>query len=335
MNLLTYIKPQLLNLDFVAFTPIKKCTKCGEIKPFSKFHKNKGKRFGIKHLCKNCNKIRIAKWKKENPDKVKEQRKKYYKENPEKVKEKNKKYREENPDKVKEYMKKYREENPDKVKEYKKKYYKENPDKVKEQNKKYREENPDKIKEQRKKYYKENPDKVKEQRKKYREENPDKVKEQRKKYREENPDKVKEYMKKYREENPDKVKEQRKKYKKRKYTKDQIYRTNELIRSRIRKFFNSKGSTKNKKTLEMLGTTIENVNHHLESQFKDGMTWENQGKVWHIDHKVPLSLAKTEEEAYKLNHYTNLQPLFGKENLMKRNKLLPEHEELYKTLLNR
>ena len=224
MNLLTYIKAQPLNLDFVVFTPIKKCPKCVEIKAFLEFYKDKSRRFGISNLCKECTKIRN------------------------------------------------------------------------------------------KKYYGENLDEIKKQNKKYREENPDKVKEQRKKYREENPDKVKE---------------------KRKYTKDPIYRTAELTRSRILKIFKSKGLTKNKKTLEMLGTTFENFTFHLESQFKDGMTWENQGKVWHIDHKVPISLAKTEEEVYKLNHYTNLQPLFGEENLSKSAKLLPEHEELYKTLLSR
>jgi len=52
------------------------------------------------------------------------------------------------------------------------------------------------------------------------------------------------------------------------------------------------------------------------------MCWENYGlNGWHIDHIIPLISAKTEEEIYKLCHFTNLQPLWWYENLEKRNKI--------------
>jgi hypothetical protein len=52
------------------------------------------------------------------------------------------------------------------------------------------------------------------------------------------------------------------------------------------------------------------------------MCWDNHSLYgWHIDHKIPLSSAKTEEEAYQLCHYTNLQPLWAEDNLKKSNKL--------------
>jgi hypothetical protein len=54
----------------------------------------------------------------------------------------------------------------------------------------------------------------------------------------------------------------------------------------------------------------------LEKQFVVGMSWDNRNK-WHIDHIIPLSSAKTEEEIYKLAHYTNLQPLWAEDNLSK------------------
>ena len=61
----------------------------------------------------------------------------------------------------------------------------------------------------------------------------------------------------------------------------------------------------------------------MESQFTDGMTWDNWGKYgWHVDHKVPLSSAKTPDELIKLCHYTNLQPLWAKDNLSKGAKII-------------
>ena len=46
------------------------------------------------------------------------------------------------------------------------------------------------------------------------------------------------------------------------------------------------------------------------------MNWENRG-LWHIDHIIPLATAKTEDEIIRLNHYTNLQPLWAIDNLKK------------------
>jgi 5-methylcytosine-specific restriction endonuclease McrA len=57
----------------------------------------------------------------------------------------------------------------------------------------------------------------------------------------------------------------------------------------------------------------------LESKFEPWMNWSNHGNwngcpqkintAWDIDHIVPISSARNEEEIMKLNHYTNLQPL--------------------------
>jgi hypothetical protein len=88
-----------------------------------------------------------------------------------------------------------------------------------------------------------------------------------------------------------------------------------------------KKKTKSKKTMELIGTSIENLWVHLEKNFKPGMTRENYGK-WHIDHIRPCSsfdLSKPEEQSICF-HYSNLNPLWAEDNLKKGNKLNYEME---------
>ena len=76
-------------------------------------------------------------------------------------------------------------------------------------------------------------------------------------------------------------------------------------------------------TSELIGISISGLKKYLEKQFQGGMDWDNYGK-WHIDHIKPLSsfdLTKPEEQK-KAFHYTNLQPLWAKENVSKGAKLL-------------
>lgn len=105
-----------------------------------------------------------------------------------------------------------------------------------------------------------------------------------------------------------------------------------LMRSRVLSAL--KGQEKPSSTLEMIGCSKEDLVKHLESQFRDGMTWDNQGSRWHIDHIVPITkfdLSK-EDEAKKANHFTNLRPLLWHENVNKSNKenwCLDEYKEKY------
>ena len=92
------------------------------------------------------------------------------------------------------------------------------------------------------------------------------------------------------------------------------------LRRRMLHIFERKGWKKDIRTLEHIGCSPKELKEHLEKQFKGGMNWDNRGE-WHIDHIIPLSSAKTKEELIKLNHYSNLQPLWAKENLCKGSKL--------------
>jgi hypothetical protein len=179
-----------------------------------------------------------------------------------------------------------------------------------------------------KNYVKENYKKVLESHKKWRDKNPEWVYNRHKKWREENPDKVKELKKNWLNNNPEKIKEYRENYKSRKHQqrkerrlKDPIFLLINNMRSRLYKYLTKMQITKKNKTFEIVGCSPLELKEYLEKQFVDGMSWKNRSE-WHIDHIIPLSSAKTEEELYKLCYYTNLQPLWSFENIEKSNKIL-------------
>jgi hypothetical protein len=102
---------------------------------------------------------------------------------------------------------------------------------------------------------------------------------------------------------------------------DSLYKLKCNTRALIAVSISKKGYTKKSRTFEILGCTIEDFKQHLERQFLKGMSWDNRSE-WHLDHIYPISLAKDEHEVIKLNHYTNFQPLWAKDNLEKNNKII-------------
>lgn len=91
-----------------------------------------------------------------------------------------------------------------------------------------------------------------------------------------------------------------------------------LLRRRLLCALKRKKWNKDCKFTKIIGCSLDKLKHHLEKQFKPRMTWENHSlKGWHIDHIIPLNTAKTKKQLYKLSHYSNLQPLWAKENLSK------------------
>ncbi len=78
---------------------------------------------------------------------------------------------------------------------------------------------------------------------------------------------------------------------------------------------------KEERSVELLGCTLEFFMKHIQDKFTEGMTQENYGE-WHLDHIIPLATAKTREDVVKLNHYTNFQPLWAKDNLAKGAKII-------------
>lgn len=106
-------------------------------------------------------------------------------------------------------------------------------------------------------------------------------------------------------------------YYKRRMGRDKRFETMEKIRKVTREVM--KGE---RDTVKYLGTDTAGLRAHLEAQFKPGMTWSNYGK-WQIDHRSPLSRARSREDFITVMHYSNLQPLWAEENIAKYNKVVP------------
>ena len=102
------------------------------------------------------------------------------------------------------------------------------------------------------------------------------------------------------------------------YANNESFRIMTSIRVSVRNCLN--GKKKPKSTLDILGCSISFFRDHLEKQFRDGMTWDNYGKYWHLDHIKPLSTfddLTNDDQLFKAQHYTNIQPLLAHENLAK------------------
>lgn len=89
----------------------KTCTKCHQEKALDDFNKQAAGKHGRDSQCRDCAKARQAKWRQENPDKIRAGKKKW---------------KDENPDRVVEYQRQWRMDNADLIAEYRQKYYEEN-----------------------------------------------------------------------------------------------------------------------------------------------------------------------------------------------------------------
>lgn len=163
----------------------------------------------------------------------------------------------------------------------------------------------------------------------WRKEHKEEIKTQKINYARKNPNNIRRYNKTYCKNHKEKINIRRRGYERKRAQIDTLYQLISNCRKRINKILISKNYTKKNSTLQNLGCSIGFLKQHLEKQFKSWMTWNNRGLYngkleygWDIDHIIPLSSAKTEEELTKLFHYTNLQPLDSKINRdIKKNKI--------------
>ena len=169
--------------------------------------------------------------------------------------------------------------------------------------------------------------KHKEEKKQWRQEHKKEKNQYNKQYNQEHKEEKKQYNKQWRQDHREQTKQYNKQWSKNRYQIDIMYRLNRIIRSAIKQSLKKNSLSKNHRPWETLvGFTIQELKLHLEKQFDSNMNWNNHGTYWHLDHIIPLSSLKfssVNDENFKfLWCLTNLQPLFGPENISKSNKFI-------------
>lgn len=156
---------------------------------------------------------------------------------------------------------------------------------------------------------------------KYRVCNLEKLRESSKNYYYSNRDKMIEYSTNYQKIYKEKKNLNRKNHHKKKYVSDDLYKLKFLIRKSIRRALKNNFLVKKSKTVDIIGCSFPELKLYFESKFEPWMNWGNHGLYngdfnfgWDIDHIIPISMAKSEDDVLNLNHYTNLQPLCSKIN---------------------
>lgn len=89
-------------------------------------------------------------------------------------------------------------------------------------------------------------------------------------------------------------------------------------RDRIRRMIGSQGNGRGRSN-RLIGCNAETLCLILEARFEPGMTWDNYGSAWHVDHIIPLAAYNLTdpEQQRQAFHYTNLQPMWAHENMAK------------------
>jgi len=134
----------------------------------------------------------------------------------------------------------------------------------------------------------------------------------------------KDCKKEYNKRTKDLARESSRKRARKKSKTDSLYRLSNNVRGLIHQAIKKNKNIKRKNTQTIVGCTWEEFKNHIESQFESWMNWDNYGNVcgnypeyncsWDLDHIIPINYAKTEEEIYLLNHWSNFQPLCSKVN---------------------
>ena len=147
----------------------------------------------------------------------------------------------------------------------------------------------------------------KERMKRLREENPQKYKNRSNKSSKELREKG--YFKDYYQKNKEKINEYEREYRKERYWNNIEYRLKTINKSNFTLFFKDKGERKNLSFTKLIDYTYEEFKIHLENNFREGMSWDNFGKLWEIHHIKPQSL-------FSCKNIDDIKMCWRKENMI-------------------
>jgi hypothetical protein len=139
-------------------------------------------------------------------------------------------------------------------------------------------------------------------------------------YDERRSEKKKKTDKERRKKNKIQIREYNKKHYHEKIVSDPIFKLKFYLRTRIRSAI--KNNQKAGSAIRDLGCTIASLKQYIENKFYSGMTWDNWGEIWELDHvKALWKFDLTDKEQFlKACHYTNLQPLTISDHVAKTSK---------------
>ena len=100
---------------------------------------------------------------------------------------------------------------------------------------------------------------------------------------------------------------------------DPSYRAVNNLRKRFRRIIKSCKTGEGISSSGLIGCKTIELRIHLQKQFKRGMTWDNYGTYWHVDHIIPCAKFDhfIKSQRKQCWHWTNLQPLEAKKNMQK------------------
>ena len=202
----------------------------------------------------------------------------------------------------------WRKANRERIAEYNHRYQESNQERVAEAQRRYREANPERVR----RWREANPERAAESTRRWREANPDAAR----RWRESNVDAVRHYHRANRNRRNARLKERR--------CVDPLFRLISNMRSRLSQAIKAQDASKSAHTFELVGCTYGELWAHLEKQLQPGMVWGNYGK-WHVDHIRPCASfdLKDIEQQRQCFHFSNLQPLWARDNESKNDKYEP------------
>jgi len=136
---------------------------------------------------------------------------------------------------------------------------------------------------------------------------------------------TKEIKKQYYEENKEKYNKQITEYQKERIKKDPIFHLHKQMRCRVYSALKNNSALKEKRVLEYLGCTADFFQKWMAFQLYDGMTLENYGDIWHVDHTKPIAsfdLTKEVEQDACFS-WKNCRPLLAQKNIHKSDSYQP------------